>query len=156
MRQRLFSAACRIAARPDRWRTPLSPILIVVVSCEGNEGGRLVRKGLLVNRTIIRLLGLVTAMFCSSVRAAPANGASDGPRRVKVLFLGDRGHHEPIERCRDACTPLAVRGIDLTYTEDLDDLNPTALAHYDALLLYANWTSIAPAQEKALIDYVEE
>jgi putative membrane-bound dehydrogenase-like protein len=77
------------------------------------------------------------------------------PRRVKVLFLGDEGHHQPLERCRQVYSLLAEHGIDLTYTEDLRDLNPANLDRFDALLLYANWTSIAPEQERALIDYVE-
>ncbi len=37
----------------------------------------------------------------------------------------------------------------------LDDLNPENLSRYDALLIYANINEIKPAQEKALIDYVE-
>ena len=49
-----------------------------------------------------------------------------------------------------------IRGIDLTYTDDLNDLNPQTLGRYDVLLLYANWTSISPSQEKALLDYVAE
>ena len=43
----------------------------------------------------------------------------------------------------------------MTYTERVDDLNPETLARYDALLIYANINAITPAQEKALIDYVE-
>ena len=50
---------------------------------------------------------------------------------------------------------LAGRGIDVTYTEKLGDLNPETLARYDALLIYANINEISPDQEKALLDYVE-
>jgi putative membrane-bound dehydrogenase-like protein len=86
--------------------------------------------------------------------------ANDGkpsvePRRVKVLFLGDNGHHVPLERCRDVASTLGIRGIDLVYTDDLNDLNLTTLNRYDVLLLYANWLRISPQQEKALLDYVE-
>jgi putative membrane-bound dehydrogenase-like protein len=45
--------------------------------------------------------------------------------------------------------------VDLTYTQDLADLNPETLGRYDVLLLYANWTRISPSQEKTLIDFVE-
>ena len=38
---------------------------------------------------------------------------------------------------------------------EMDDLNPETLAKHDALLIYANINEITPAQEKALIDYVE-
>jgi type 1 glutamine amidotransferase len=77
------------------------------------------------------------------------------PRRVKVLFLGDDGHHDPLLRCRDLYSVLGKRGIDFTYSDDLSDLNEKTLSRFDVLLLYANWTTISSSQEKALIDYVE-
>ena len=86
--------------------------------------------------------------------AAPAADSTPAPRRVKVLFLGDKGHHVPLERARQIYSVLGRRGIDLTYTDDLADLNPETLGRYDGLLIYANWTTIAPDQEKALLDYV--
>ena len=49
---------------------------------------------------------------------------------------------------------LAERGIELTYTDKMSDLNPKTLGKYDALLIYANTTQISPDQEKALLDYV--
>ncbi len=100
----------------------------------------------------------VLAIFAGFERATAqqaANPENVHPRRVKVLFLGDTGHHQPIERARDAYSHLGRHGIDLTYTQDLSDLNPDTLGRYDVLLLYANWTSIKPEQEKALIDFVE-
>jgi len=101
---------------------------------------------------------LIGVSFFCVVGGAPAQqtpSAEGTPRRVKVLFLGDTGHHQPIERARDAYSRLGRRGVDLTYTQDLSDLNPDTLGRYDVLLLYANWTRISPAQEKALIDFVE-
>jgi putative membrane-bound dehydrogenase-like protein len=77
------------------------------------------------------------------------------PRRVQVLFLGDNGHHVPLERCRDVASVMGQRGIDLIYTDDINDLNPQTLGRYDVLMLYANITKIAPEQEKALLDFVE-
>jgi type 1 glutamine amidotransferase len=49
---------------------------------------------------------------------------------------------------------LGPKGFNFTYTDDLNDLNPETLNKYDALMLYANWDSIAPQQAKALLDYV--
>lgn len=100
------------------------------------------------------------AVWCAVLLAVAgavggARGDEVAPRRVKVLFLGDDGHHQPLERCRDVYTEMAIRGIDLTYTDNLDDLNPRTLGRYDVLLLYANWTRISPGQEQALLDYVE-
>ena len=82
---------------------------------------------------LIASLGLKSAR----VDAADTSSNSSGSvaRRVKVLFLGDNGHHVPLERCRDAYSLLGKRGIDLVYTDDLNDLNPSTLGRYDVLLL---------------------
>src|SRR5688500_18009279 len=73
---------------------------------------------------------------------------------IRVLFLGDRGHHKPGERAAQLLPYLAARGIEARYTEDQDELSPQALAGVDAVLIYANDESITPGQEKALLDYV--
>ena len=74
---------------------------------------------------------------------------------IKILFLGDRGHHQPAVRFRQIQPVLAARGIDLTYTDKAEALNPGLLGRYDGLLIYANTTRITPQQEKALLDFVE-
>jgi putative membrane-bound dehydrogenase-like protein len=73
---------------------------------------------------------------------------------LRVLFLGDNGHHQPAERFKQLQPVLASRAIELTYTDKLDDLSPVTLARYDCLVIYANQTAITPAQEQALLDYV--
>ncbi len=50
---------------------------------------------------------------------------------------------------------LARAGIDMAYTDDLNDLNNHNLARYDGLIIYANHTTITPAQEAALLSFVE-
>ncbi len=97
--------------------------------------------------------GLCPVGIAQPARAqdTPANGSPP----LKVLFLGDRGHHEPAERAAQITPVLAGRGIQVTYTERADDLNPANLAKYDALLIYANIDEMTRAQEKALLDYVE-
>src|SRR2546425_10186124 len=74
---------------------------------------------------------------------------------IQVLFLGDNGHHRPAEWFKRLQPALATPGIELIYTDKLDDLNPATLAKYDCLMIYANHTSISPEQEKALLDFVE-
>jgi type 1 glutamine amidotransferase len=74
---------------------------------------------------------------------------------LRVLFLGDNAGHRPTNRFAIMQPALASRGIELTYTDTLDDLNITNLARFDALVIYANHTRISPEQEKALLDYVE-
>jgi putative membrane-bound dehydrogenase-like protein len=106
----------------------------------------------------IVVAGLVGWMRPAGAGDATANSASAGsaaPRRVHVLFLGDNGHHLPLERCRDIYSILGQRGIDLVYTDNVNDLNAATLNRYDVLLVYANITQITPEQEKAVLDYVE-
>lgn len=73
---------------------------------------------------------------------------------LNVLFLGDRGSHQPRSRFILLEPAMTAAGIKLTYTEDMQDLTVENLAKYDALALYANINSIDPRQEKALLEYV--
>jgi uncharacterized protein len=75
-------------------------------------------------------------------------------RRLEVLFLGDNGHHKPIERVPSLMAALGPKGINVTYTDDLADFNTKTLNQYDAVMLFANWDEISPSQEKALLDFV--
>ncbi len=78
----------------------------------------------------------------------------DRPRRIEILFLGDNGHHKPLERVPQLMAALGSRGINITYTDQLIDLNTSTLVKYDGLLIYANWDSIPKPQERALLDFV--
>src|SRR5207244_5706724 len=77
------------------------------------------------------------------------------PKPIKTLCLGDNGHHQPRDRFAQLQPVLAKRGIELTYTDQVADLNSKMLAPYDGLIVYANITKISPEQEKALLDFVE-
>ena len=94
-------------------------------------------------------LALAFGLFCLTPLRA------DDPKPLKVLFLGDNGHHKPAERYRQLEPVLAKRGIELVYTDKVDSLNAKNLENYDALVIYANTTKITAEQEKALLDYVE-
>ena len=94
----------------------------------------------------------IFALFLTS--AMGLGGPGDPEKPLSVLFLGDRGHHRPADRAAQLAPVMFDRGIIVTYTENLSDFNPTTLAKYDALLVYANIDAIDPAQEKALLDYV--
>ncbi len=97
-----------------------------------------------------KVLGIVCGVIAILVSPARAEGP-----RIKVLFLGDNGHHRPIERAADLLKPLALAGIDMAYSDDLNDLNPENLARYDGLIIYANHTKISTEQEAALLSFVE-
>ncbi|WP_019990896.1 PVC-type heme-binding CxxCH protein [Rudanella lutea] len=87
----------------------------------------------------------------NTVVGAPADTK---PRRTEILFLGDNGHHRPVERVPQLMAALGNRGINITYTDRLEDLNPENLAKYDGMLIFANWDSIPKPQERALLDFV--
>ena len=62
--------------------------------------------------------GLLAAVFLGLL--APTSDAQQPPtpKPLKVLFLGDQGHHRPADRAAQLIPVLASRGIDVTYTED--------------------------------------
>ncbi|MCF2495268.1 PVC-type heme-binding CxxCH protein [Dyadobacter chenhuakuii] len=90
----------------------------------------------------------------ASVKSSSVKSEAGKARRLEILFLGDNGHHKPAERVPQIMAALGPKGFNFTYTDNLNDLNPETLNKYDALMLYANWDSIAPQQAKALLDYV--
>lgn len=73
---------------------------------------------------------------------------------IKVLFLGDKGHHQPAARFAQLQPVLAPRGIELVYTDRVADLDPSVLAAYDVLAVYANINDLPPAGEAAILDFV--
>ncbi|MFL0298458.1 PVC-type heme-binding CxxCH protein [Aquirufa novilacunae] len=93
------------------------------------------------------LLFAAAFLFQFSVSAAPG-------RRLELLFLGDKGHHKPFDRYPALQSAVGIKGMNITYTESLKDLNEAYLNKFDALVIYANHDSIAAPQEKALLNYV--
>jgi hypothetical protein len=84
------------------------------------------------------------------VAQAPGGG------RLKVLFLGDNGHHRPYQRAKETLPVLARNGIDLFYTDERDDLNPAELDRYHVLMLYNNHTTVSQPQLTALLEFVRD
>jgi len=76
-------------------------------------------------------------------------------QRLRILFLGSDGHHQPERRFAEVQPKLEAEGIDVRYTDSLQDLNADTLSRFDGLMIYANIERIEPEQEQALIDYVE-
>ncbi|MGB7345264.1 MAG: PVC-type heme-binding CxxCH protein [Pirellulaceae bacterium] len=94
----------------------------------------------------------IALLFIMSIACQGISLAADPA--LKLLFLGDQKSHQPAIRFKIIQPVLADKGIDLTYTEDVTQLNGETLAKYDGLVLYANIDKIAPDQAKALLDYV--
>lgn len=74
---------------------------------------------------------------------------------LRVLFLGDNGHHQPAMRALDAQPHLSSKGIHVVYTDHTDALSVENLSTFDVLLLYGNTPTITPDQEYALFNFVE-
>ena len=98
-------------------------------------------------RAIVRGWWVVVLVLAAA--AAPA-----AERPIRVLFLGDAGHHQPAARFAQLQPVLADRGIELVYTDRLADLDAAVLAGYDALAVYANIGSMSAAQEAAVLEFV--
>lgn len=139
--------------RSFRYVAPAALILILVFAAmyarDRSRGGyravRLERVGAAALLAIS--LGLSRSLHAQARPAARAE-------RLRVLFLGDNGHHQPAVRAKELLPALARNGIDLFYTDDKDDLNPNELARYHTLMLYNNHTTVSDAQLNALLDFV--
>jgi len=100
------------------------------------------------NSKFLILLLLVAWTLCFSSKTVAAE-------RIKVILLGDNGHHQPSSFYRAIQKPLFDVGIDLEYSDDVAaTLIKSRLDEFDALAIYANIDTISPAQEKAMLDYV--
>ena len=122
---------------------------------------RLARSNMLASFSILALFSLIAITNLTSLASAQtasdagASSKSTAPaKRLKLLYLGDQGHHRPHDRFLQLAPVMARRGIDLTYSERVADLNSKTLNSYDGLVLYANIDEISPEQERALLDYV--
>ena len=98
---------------------------------------------------------LLSLLLCGLVLGPVADTPAAPTTPLKVLFLGDNGHHQPAMRYRQLASGWANQPIKLEYTEDLKVLNPETLSKYDALMVYANHPKIEPEQEKALLEQAE-
>jgi putative membrane-bound dehydrogenase-like protein len=77
-------------------------------------------------------------------------------RRAEVLFLGHNSkHHDSGKYAPWLGVKLFKSGINMSYTVDLNDLNPENLSKYDALIIYANHEVLSPSQESAMKEFVE-
>ena len=76
---------------------------------------------------------------------------------VKALFLGHSQKHHNSRKNHYLLYPEFLRrGIEMTYTEKVSDLNEKTLSQFDVLILYANHNKITPQQENNLINFVEQ
>ena len=114
-------------------------------------------------KRIVFLLILIGLLFQSCNNKLLARGGNspmpDIPqkgRRAEVLFLGHASeHHNSRLYAPWLATALFQSGINITYTEKLEDLNKENLAKYDGLVIYANHEVLSKEQEAAMKDFLE-
>src|SRR4051812_13323923 len=76
-------------------------------------------------------------------------------RRLEILLLGHKSEHHFSEKFAEIVSQEFFKnGINISYTTDVNDLNTETLAKYDGLMIYANYDTISPQQEKALLNFV--
>ena len=90
-------------------------------------------------RARLGLSCLLAVSIALTLLRSPVAVAGDAPR-VKILFLGDKGHHKPADRFKQLEPVFKERGIDLTYTDRMADVNTENLNKYDGLMIYSNET----------------
>ena len=77
------------------------------------------------------------------------------PRRLELFFLGHDSKHHDSELLADILSKEYFEdGINITYSNDPEDLLRPDLEKFDGLILYANHDTISSSQAKALLDYV--
>ena len=111
-------------------------------------------------KTKFFVLVILPALFlvsCISKTEQAKTIPDDQPRRIELLFLGHDAEHHPSRTYMPILAPALTKdGINITYTEDVNDLNADNLAQFDGVILYANYEDRMPEHEQALMDYVSE
>lgn len=99
---------------------------------------------------------LVSIVLGFSFLMATAFKMADNSRRLEILFLGHKSKHHNSEVLADIMNKEYFKdGINITYSTDPNDLNENFLTNFDGLVLYANYDTISPGQEKALLNFVK-
>ena len=114
-------------------------------------------------RRLATLTGLLLAAPLLAALARPAPAQDEG-RRLQVMFFGaptsNHPGHDPVTRYRVLKQALGVAGVDLTYVEDpAVAFEASALAAFDAVLMYGNWNQHQPMRREqltALLRFVDE
>lgn len=95
----------------------------------------------------VKLILLLAVLFTTTTCSAAD---------LQLLFMGDNGHHRPEARFQELAPVLEKRGIELQYTDRMEDLRDDVLKQFDGLMLYANIDRIEDAQAAAVLRFVAE
>lgn len=115
------------------------------------------------------LFGLMFLYACATQQATEAENETETlqaqqPQQTEpavqqrenlhVLFLGDNGHHMPLERFRVVAHIFTEKGIQVHYTDRQEDISYNKLKHYDVFMHYGNRGGLTRQQEVDLLKYV--
>jgi len=149
--------------RSFRYVAPAALILILVfgamfMSDRKSGGYKAVKLGRMAALLIFSLCATASTLSAQAKPAAKSQSPTSTPTqsRVRVLFLGDNGHHVPWKRAQSLLLPFAAHGIDIYYTDSKDDLNDQELNRYQAIMLYNNHTTVSRPQLNALMTFVSD
>jgi putative membrane-bound dehydrogenase-like protein len=81
----------------------------------------------------------------------------DTPKRMEILFLGHKNNsnHNSLKLAEILSREYFRSGINISFTDNPDDLNKENLDHYAGLIIYANHDTITNSQAEALLNYVK-
>lgn len=103
-----------------------------------------------------KYLALLAIILVSVLSFRGKFTSDSAPHRLEILLLGHNSKHHDSEKFAEVISQAFFKdGINISYTTDLNDLNDANLAKYDGLMIYANYDTITPSVEKALINYVK-
>ncbi|HEX8609322.1 MAG TPA: ThuA domain-containing protein, partial [Pedobacter sp.] len=103
-----------------------------------------------------KYLALAAIILVSVLSFKGSFVAENNSNRLEILLLGHNSKHHYSEKFAEIVSQAFFKdGINISYTTDPNDLNEENLAKYDGLMIYANYDTITPAQEKALLNYVK-
>ncbi|WP_198513486.1 PVC-type heme-binding CxxCH protein [Confluentibacter lentus] len=96
-------------------------------------------------------------ILLSSCKSKTSEPVDDTPKRMEILFLGHKNNanHDSQKLASILLKEYFRSGINISFTDNPDDLNKENLDQYAGLIVYANHDTITPSQEKALLDYVK-
>ena len=103
-----------------------------------------------MNWSLKKIVSLFTFLVISAQLFAQS------PKRLELLFLGHTSkHHNSDVLASLLSKQYFKKGINITYTTNINDLNEKTLKPYDGLILYANYDTISKDHATALLNFVK-
>src|SRR5690606_38093821 len=99
---------------------------------------------------------LSLGVLVSSCKNKTSKIVDDTPKRMEILFLGHKNNsnHDSHKLAGILSREYFRSGINISFTDNPDDLNKENLDHYAGLIIYANHDTISAPQAEALLNYV--